>query len=319
MKKEKRFLPYITATLASVIFGFSFVFTKDALSIMSTLQIIAYRFALAAILLNILKILGFIKIDFKGKKIGSLLLLSLVQPVAYFTCETIGVNLTSASEAGMMIALVPVIVTVFAAVFLKEKPSAVQLIFIVVSVIGVMFTIFGKGSIGAKFNYLGILALFGAVLSAALYNILSRRSSIHFKPVEITYVMMTVAAVLFNILAIGEGAIKGNIMGYFKPLFNINSWVAILYLGILSSVLAFFMLNYTFSKLPASQSAVFANLTTIISIFAGVFFRNESFYWFQAVGSALIILGVWGTNYYGGLANKSTSSQLPAAKNEVIY
>jgi len=64
------------------------------------------------------------------------------------------------------------------------------------------------------------------------------------------------------------------------------------------------MMNFILSKIEAAQSAVFANLTTIVSILAGVFIRGENFYWFQIVGGILIVIGVWGTNYYGKLKNK---------------
>ena len=58
------------------------------------------------------------------------------------------------------------------------------------------------------------------------------------------------------------------------------------------------MVNYMLSKLPASNSSVFSNLTTVISIIAGVFIRHEAFHWYQLAGGIIIILGVWGTNRY---------------------
>jgi len=56
------------------------------------------------------------------------------------------------------------------------------------------------------------------------------------------------------------------------------------------------MMNYMLSKIPASNSSVFSNLTTVVSIIAGVFIRHEAFHWYQFAGSVVIILGVWGTN-----------------------
>ena len=67
---------------------------------------------------------------------------------------------------------------------------------------------------------------------------------------------------------------------------------------VLSSIGAFFLLNYMLSRMEASRSAVFSNLTTIVAILAGVLFRGDVFYWFHAVGGFLILLGVYGTNYF---------------------
>jgi drug/metabolite transporter (DMT)-like permease len=143
---------------------------------------------------------------------------------------------------------------------------------------------------------IGFILLSGAVLSAAFYNILSRKASAKFKPIEITYVMMIVGAFVFNIIGISDSLIKG--YSYFIPLAEPAVLGSILYLGILSSIIAFFCLNYTLSKIPAVQGALFANLVTVISVIAGVIFLNEGFPVYKIIGSILIIVGVFGTNYF---------------------
>jgi len=74
--------------------------------------------------------------------------------------------------------------------------------------------------------------------------------------------------------------------------------VSIVYLGLISSVVGFFMMNYMLSKVEASRSAVFANLVTIVSIIAGVILLKDPFHWYHLVGSIFIIAGVWGTNQF---------------------
>ncbi|GAB6098966.1 DMT family transporter [Halanaerocella petrolearia] len=294
-----KYLPILCGLLVSVIFGFSFIFTKEALSVISTFHLLGFRFAIATLLLTILNIMGIIKLDFKEKNIRLLFLLSFFQPVIYFICETVGIRLTTSSEAGMMIALIPVSVTILAAIFLNERPALKQIGFIISSVVGVLFIIVMKGSLKFSGQLGGILFLLGAVLSAGFYNILSRKSSLEFKPVEITYVMMWIGALFFNGVAIIQHLNQGQLAQYFAPLRNSKVLMAIIYLGILSSVAAFFMVNFMLSKLEPYQSAVFTNFTTVVSIVAGVVFRGEPFYWFHLVGALLILIGVWGTNYYG--------------------
>jgi len=298
----KKYLPYIAGLTFSSIFGFSFMFTKEALELLEPFHLLAFRFSVAAISLSFLVVLNIIKINFKGKKMGLLILLAVVQPGLYFIFETLGIAMTTSSEAGMMIALIPVFVTILAAIFLKEKPALIQIPFIILSVAGVLFIVLMRDNSGQSGKLIGIIYLLGAVLMAGIYNILSRKLSLSFKPVEITYLMMWSGAVFFNILAIVKH--RGGLYSYFTPLFNTQILISILYLGILSSVVAFLMMNYTLSQIEAAQAAVFANLTTIVSILAGVFIRGENFYWFQIVGGILIVAGVWGTNYYGKLKNK---------------
>ena len=305
MGDKNRILPYLSGIVVSIIFGFSFMFTKKALNSIEPFHLLAFRFLLAAIFLTILQILGVIKVHFKGKKLHLLLLLSLFHPVIYFICETIGVNMTSSSEAGMMIALIPVFVTILAAVFLKEIPTPIQLLFIFVSVGGVIFINTMKGSLDISNSIIGILVLMGAVISASVYNILSRKSSISFSSVEITFIMMWVGTIVFNLIAIGQHINSNALSTYLTPVKNSQVLFPLLYLGILSSVIAFFMLNYTLSKLEASRASVFANITTIVSIFAGVIILKEDFYWFHIAGAVMILLGVWGTNHFGNKKNKT--------------
>lgn len=298
MKRDK-LLPIISALVYSLIFGFSFMFSKIALDYMEPIELIAYRFLTAAVFMEVLRRLGLIKIDLKGKKMGLLILTSLAEPVLYFFFEVLGLSLTTTSEAGLMLALIPVFSTIFSFIILKEDLNLKQLVFIILSVGGVVFINLSKEKLKVSGEYLGIFYLFIAILMSSMYNIGSKKSSKNFKPVEITYVMMWTAGLVFN-LVLTYNNIKNNSMAtYFQPALSLRPMISILYLGILSSVVAFFMVNYTISKIPVSQSSIFSSLSTIVSIFAGVIILKESFQLEDIIGSIMILVGVWGTVYFG--------------------
>lgn len=286
----------------AVIWGFSFLFTKETLDYTFPLQLLGFRFGAAALLLTVLKLTGVIRINLKGKPTSSLLLLSLFQPGLYFMGETWGVKWTSASEAGMVIALVPVAIATMAAIFLKEKLNLKQILSIAASVFGVLVIVSTQGKLQFGEHLWGILALLLAVFAAGAYSILARHSSRKFTPLEITFVMMWAGTVIFNVLGIGQSVFEGSLTAYLEPLLLSSVLWAILYLGVLSSVLAFFLSNYMFAALPVSQIAPILNLITVVSVFSGVVFRGEMFGWIQALGITLIILGVWGTNVFGRTA-----------------
>jgi len=241
---------------------------------------------------------GGIKINLKGKKIKNLLILGLMQPIVYFIFETYGIQFSSSSQAGLMIALIPIFVTILSAYSLRETPSILQCASILLSVSGVIFIVLMNGSSSSRGSLLGIFLLFGAVLSAAIFNILSRKFSKEFSPMELTYAMMAMGTVFFNFISIYNHMISNTLTQYFSPLKNRNFVISLAYLGILSSIIAFFLINFTLSRIEASKSAVFANLSTIVSIIAGVLILHESFKFYHLIGSILILLGVWGTNYF---------------------
>ncbi|MFZ5354108.1 MAG: DMT family transporter [Bacillota bacterium] len=308
MNKYREYLPYLAGLAISLIFGLSFMFTKQALDAFPAIHLLSFRFLLAALVLTVLVKLKIIKVQLRGKPIKKLMLLTLFQPVLYFIFETLGVKLTSSSQAGMMIALIPVVVTLFALIFLNERPTKTQLAFIILSVSGVLFIFFMSGNLSFGGHFTGLLSLLGAVLAAGVYNILSRKLSKVYTPVEITFVMMWVGAIVFNIIALGQSVITGNLNTHFSGFAYLPALVSVLYLGTLSSILAFFMVNYMLSKLSAARAGVFSNLTTVISIIAGVFIRQESFYWYQLTGGIMILAGVIGTNYFGRQKTEKAAS-----------
>ena len=292
----KKYLPYLAGLLFSTIFGFSFMFSKVVLEHVTTIQLIAYRFLIAFVFFNILLLFRIVKVDFKGKKIKVLLYTAIFQPVLYFMFETFGLNLSQSNEAGMMIALIPIFVTFFSAVFLKEKPTRVQMIFILMSVLGVLYINTMKGL--DDINYLGTGLLLLAVMSAAAFNIFSRKSSKIFTPYEITYSMMITGFIVFNALAVVEAISNNNLNEYLLPLKDFEVLGPLLYLGIIASIGGFFLVNYSLGKLEAHVSSIFANVATIVSIAAGTFILGESFYYYHLLGSIMIIAGVYGTVRY---------------------
>ncbi len=291
--------PYAAAGLSSIIFGFSFMFTKGALKYVTPNQLLAFRFTVAALVMTLFWALRLIKLDFRGRNLKGVLLLAFVQPVLYFCFETTGVNLTTASEAGLMIALIPVFVTLLGALFLKEIPTLRQLFYIILSVVGVVTIVSGGKGITASGHTIGLLALLGAVLAAAVYDILSRWLSAQFRPVELTFVMMWFGALFFDAAVLLEIWRIGEPLQLLSLLQRREVWSAVFYLGIFSSIGAFFCTNYALSQIEASRTAVFADLSTIISVVAGIAFLGEPFYLYHLAGGALILVGVWGTNHFG--------------------
>jgi len=298
--KKEQLLPYGAGLLISVIFGFSFMFTKLTLPAFSgdIFHLLSFRFLLAAGVMGLLWVFGLIRPRYRGKRVGQLFLIGLTQPVLYFTCETLGLRMVPSSQAGLMIALIPVVVTALGAVFLREKPTWLQVLFILVSVGGVA-AINLAGGLSGNTDPWGILILCGAVLTAAVYNILSRRASLAFKPVEVTWLMLCMGAVTFTLITWARIAVTGRSwQAYFAPLHDLTGMLTLSYLSVLSTVAAFFLLNYMLSQLEVARTAVMANITTLVSVLAGVLILDEPFGWFHAIGSVLIIAGVWGVNRF---------------------
>jgi len=292
----QRMLPYFAAAGMALIFGFSFLFTKNALESLDIFQLLFLRFLIAFLGMSVLILLRVAKINFRGKNLKPLVMVATIEPVIYFIMETYGLKYATSSEAGVMMSFIPIIVAILGYFLLNEKLNNKQVASIILSVIGVILLVVMSGKMDTGGQLKGTLFLLGAVSAAALYNIFSKKASVTFTPFEITYFMMLLGTVCFGAVAIVSGIIDKKLDNFL--VINDMALAAILYLGIASSIGAFFLVNYALSKLPAFQSAVFTNLIAVVSVFAGIVFRNETFELYKLYGAILIIAGVFGTNYF---------------------
>lgn len=296
MKNRKHFLGILCALMANIIFGFSFIFSKMALSVSEPLIILAVRFTIAFLFLNVFLCLGVFKMKFKIFKNPTIWLMALAQPFLYFIFELYGLSLVSSALSGVIIALVPVGVMLLSAVILKEKPNFIQWIFTAVSIIGVsLMSILSND--GNKNYSLGVILLVGAVICAAIFNILSRKQSASASPFERTYAMFFMGFVGFNIIA----AIRYK--GQFIPLvlqsFKHSEFIiAIIYLAVVSSVLAFLVYNFATSNITVIEASSFSNIITVVTVLAGVFILKESLNLWGYILCGIIIMGVWGVNWF---------------------
>ena len=108
MRKDNLIIGSLCAIGCEVLYGMSYIFTKQATTNASALSLLGWRFLLAFLAMSLLVGVGILKVDLKGKSLKPLLLVSLFSPVIYFIGETIGISHTTASESGVFLACIPV-------------------------------------------------------------------------------------------------------------------------------------------------------------------------------------------------------------------
>ncbi len=290
MTKNKTVLATLAALGAQIIFGFSFMFTKIALNHASPMTVIADRYIVAFLGLTIVMLVTKTKLSF-GRNLWKLLVMSLFQPLLYFIFESYGIKLTTSSFSSVMISLIPIVSMISGIFLLKEVPTPLQYVFTAMSVGGVVIMAL-SGNADGTVTPLGIILLLGAVISSVGYNIASRKISSEFSVFERTYAMTVIGLVSFLSISLIENIHNtlSVISAFTTPAFT----TAVLYLGILSSVVAFLFLNYANTHLPVAKTTVFSNITTVVSVIAGVVFLNERFSVQAAISTLMIIIGVVG-------------------------
>ncbi len=281
---------------ANVIFGFAFLASKKVLAVSDLLIAQAVRFDIAFLLLTVPVMLGMIKVNYRGGKLGGIIALSVCQPLLYFVFEQYGVSRTSSAFAGVMIALVPVCVMLLSYPILGEKPTALQMVFTAVSFAGVSVVSLTDGE-NANFDFIGFLLLLCAVVCAALNNCISRIQSARFSAFERLYFAFGVGAAGLTSLAFAVHG--GDTFRLTAEAFSHSDFIwGILYLAVVSSIFAFLLINVSLSYISPILQSSFANIATVVSVLAGVLVLDESFSPLQYLCVALIVVGVLGVNYF---------------------
>jgi drug/metabolite transporter (DMT)-like permease len=277
----------------AAIFGVSFIFSKLALVQLTPFGLLSIRFTLAWLAMQSLVFLKVIKIQFSVQSFLVALPVVIAQPLVYFTFEIIGLTLVPSSLAGVMIAMIPLITLFISSLMSRHKISWIQLGWMLVSFSGVIWlTSLNTSSTTQSASLLGITLIFLAVVSAAMFNVQSKKATLSISATTLTYMMMIVGALGFSLAHVIEVLTQ-------DLSWNLQIWLnsplisfPLVYLGLVASIGGFFLVNYALSILSSASASVYSNLATVVSIMVGVIFLSESFSIFHAFASFMVILGV---------------------------
>lgn len=291
---------YGAGILVAIIIGLSFMFVKITLLFTSPLDALAHRFTIAFIALSMYMLLKKEKELRKLPKRDLLKigLLAIFYPILFFGFQIFGLIFTTSSVAGIVQATLPIFTLVFSSVILKEKSMFIQKLAISLSILGVIYMMLSSGIDGTSIMLLGMALILLSTISQSFYQVFARKLTKEYSLVTITYILTSSGFIIFNLLALYNHLLNGNFIEFIKPFGQWDYLFAILYLGILSTLVTSYLSTYALSILPAFQMSVFGNLTTVITIGAGIVFLNESFYYYHIIGTILVVLGVIGVNYF---------------------
>ena len=147
-----------------------------------------------------------------------------------------------------------------------------------------------------EIRLLGVVFLILAVLSGSAYAVISRALSDDFTVYERSMVMQLMGAVFFTAAALAE--CRGNLAAAAAPLRSPAFLWGTLYLSVGASAAGYMLYNYAVSNAPIANVASMCNLTTVLSVLAGVIILGEPFSLGSAIALAVILVGIWGVQKF---------------------
>lgn len=284
--KNNRLLPGFSLVFAMLLWASSFVALKIAFQGYHPMQVIFGRMFVASLCFAILIPL-FRKTKWRKQDIKYLLIMVVCEPCLYFIFEAKAMELTSASQAGMITAILPLPVAVLAWGLLKERISKQTLSGFSLAIIGACWlSLASDTSYNAPDPTKGNLYEFLAMVCAAGYTVSLKQLSYNYSPLFLTAFQAFLGSLFFfPFLLLPDVGFPVEV----QP----TALLAILYLGTFITFGAYACYNFGVSRIPASQAAAFVNLIPVFSVLMGMVILGDRLNAAQWLACGLVFGGVW--------------------------
>ena len=287
--KRKNFvIADLYALLAVIIWGSDFLFAKIALREISPLSFAAMRTAISASILVPL----FLKLEkdwsVSAKHFFWLIGIAFLGTVMNRVCLSIGLRLSTASKAAVLIASSPIFGLIASYFLFRTEVTLRATLGIFMSFLGV-YLVVQKDWGGWEFSsetFQGDLILIGGAISWALFTVLIPRLSKQHSTLKVTAYMMLIGTILMSpFLPPKQGG------GWFE--ISGLAWFSVLYVGIMGNCVAFFLWVRGVQYIGPLRTILYQYLMPVTAILLAIPFLNESLTLVQACGSITVFVGIF--------------------------
>lgn len=272
---------------AMVLWASSFVALKIAFRVYHPMVVIFGRMAVASICFLLLIKWFRNSVDYQKGDLKYILLMAFCEPCLYFLFEAKAIENTSASQAGMITAMLPILVALSAAWLLKESVGRYTWIGSLTAVVGVCWlTLESVPTSDAPHPVLGNFLEFMAMVCATGYTITLKHLAQRYTTLFLTAMQAFVGSLFYFPLLFLPST---QLPVCFEPV----SAMAIIYLGAVITLGAYGLYNYGLKHIPASQASAFVNLIPVFSFIFGWMLLDESFTRGQCIAACIVMAGVF--------------------------
>jgi len=186
--------------------------------------------------------------------------------------------------AAVLVATMPIWLAVFDAVLSRRRPSGLVIGGLIAGIVGVVILLAPVEGVD-DLNPLGIALVIGATVSWAAGSLYARRA-----PLPRSQLLATGIEMLGGgIMLIVAGALLGEIGRTNVDDFSVRSLLAVAYLIIFGSIVAFTAYTWLLANVPVSTVGTYAYVNPIVAVALGAVFRSEPITPRTLVAAAIII------------------------------
>jgi len=265
--------------IATFLWGSSFVALKAAIDIYPPSFVIFLRMLITLCLWRWIKRFEYQQGDWKW-----LLVMSLAEPCLYFLFEGYAMQYTSASQAGIIVSCLPLMVALFAFFLIQEKLSKHIIIGFSLCIAGsILLSVVSPNTEHAPNPLLGNTLELLAMVCAAFYVVSMKHLLNRYSALSLIALQGFSGTVFFApFLLFIE----------FPPQHDVNALMNIVYLGSAVTLGAYGMYNYALAKSSVLTAAAYSNLVPIFALLLSALLLNEILTLWQWASIFVVFAGV---------------------------
>jgi drug/metabolite transporter (DMT)-like permease len=283
----------LKALFAVTVWGASFVATKVSLQYAAPTTVVWIRFAMGVVILGLA--VGVSK-QFslpKGRDWGYFAILGFLGITFHQWLQSTGLVTAQATTTGWIIASTPIFMALLGLVVLREYLAWYQVAGIILAAFGVLLVV-TKGELATvsagEFIKTGDLLVLISAPNWAVFSALSRSGLKKHSSTLMMFYVMSFGWLFTSILFfVGPGIRQ-------IPSIPSDGWIAITFLGVFCSGIAYIFWYDALKVLPVAQTGAFLYLEPVITVIVAALVLREAVLLATLIGGVTILIGVWLVN-----------------------
>jgi drug/metabolite transporter (DMT)-like permease len=286
----------LKALFAVTVWGASFVATKIALQYVDPSTVVWLRFSMGVIILGCAVRLNKQFALPVGRDWAYFAVLGFLGITFHQWLQSTGLLTAQATTTAWIITSTPIFIALLGFIILKERLAWYQVAGIILATFGVLLVV-TKGNVSSltagRFGTPGDFLVLISALNWAIFSTLSRSGLKRHPSTLMMFYVMSFGWVFTSMLFFAS---RGVSQIFSIPL---DGWIAITFLGILCSGVAYIFWYDALQVLPVAQTGAFLYLEPIITVIVAAFVIGESLLLATLIGGITILIGVWLVNRSG--------------------
>ncbi len=213
---------------------------------------------------------------------------SLAGVAAFNTLIYAALHTTTASNVMLLNSFIPVLIVLFGALFYSQRLQTLQALGLAISCVGVLTIILhGDWSRLMTLQFAqGDLIAFVAMMCWAIYTLWLRSFPPDIDRIGLLGAQIVIALIILLPFYLWEYA-SGQ-----RPSWNSTTILALLYVGVFPSVLAYLLYMRGIARVGAARAGLFIHLIPVYGALLSVLFLGESLHLYHAAGITAIFTGL---------------------------